>query len=41
MKKSRDGLDVLNAVTDRVLAYRPRKKNKKAQKRQRNLPKPT
>jgi hypothetical protein len=41
MKKSREGLDALNAITDKVLAYHPRKKNKKARKRQRNLPKPT
>jgi hypothetical protein len=40
MKKSRAGLDALTAITDKVLAYHPRKKNKKAHKRQ-LLPKPT
>jgi hypothetical protein len=33
MKKSREGLDALNAITDKVLAYHPPKKNKKARKR--------
>jgi hypothetical protein len=35
MKKNTGGLDILNAITDKVLAYHPRKKNKKARKRQR------
>jgi hypothetical protein len=33
MKKSPEGLDALNAITDKVLAYSPPKKNKKARKR--------
>jgi hypothetical protein len=33
MKKSREGLDALNAITDKVLAYHPPNKNKKARKR--------
>jgi hypothetical protein len=33
MKKSQERLDALNAITDKVLAYRPEKKQKAAGKR--------
>jgi len=33
MKKSPEGLDALNAITDKVLAYRPNKKQNATNKR--------